>query len=232
MRTDSALAPGRSGTGREAPPRRVDRTVGLAAAMVLAVSATLFGTGAWWIRQRPSLPRTTVTVAFGPATLDLPAAWLNLAARRTEQPVERLDLRMSLKDLEGEHGAGTSKDATPVFVALLPQDGAIPPADRPTLLYARFLSADATAGAGGLIHRQFRAGTPYEGEELVLAPPDGRAFAARCAPPVPASETGGTCLAELRFARMDAQVRFAPGLLPDWERLVGALKRRFDRASP
>lgn len=124
-------------------------------------------------------------------------------------------------------GAGAAQANEPIFITAVPADGSLAPAERPSVLYARFVAADARSAPGGLIRRRFRDGTPFEGEDLVVAAPDGHAFWARCpslgAPPDPASR----CLTEMRFAGTDVQVRFSPVLLPRWELLASGLPRRF-----
>jgi hypothetical protein len=108
-----------------------------------------------------------------------------------------------------------------VLVTIHPADGSMAPAERPKHLYARFLSAAATPEDGGLIRRRFRPGTPFEGEDLVLSAPDGRAFAARCLDA--SSEVATACVAEMRLGALDVQARFAPALLPRWEALTARL---------
>jgi hypothetical protein len=110
-----------------------------------------------------------------------------------------------------------------VFLTLTPAanlaSGAAPelsPADR----YGRFLAADAQMGEGGLLRRSFEANSPFAGEELYLAPPDGRAFFARCRhAPSPADGLPETCLSQLHVEGLDVLLRFSPALLADWENL-------------
>ena len=88
-------------------------------------------------------------------------------------------------------------------------------------LYARFLEQTAWNNPGGLIMRRFEKGSPYEREDLYLAPPEGRIFAARCMrPSQPPDGLPNTCITEFRLRGLDAQLRFVPDLLPEWERLM------------
>jgi hypothetical protein len=114
-----------------------------------------------------------------------------------------------------------------VLVTIHPADGSMAPTERAKHLYARFLSAAATPEEGGLIRRRFRTGTPFEGEDLVLSAPDGRAFAARCLDA--ASAVATACVAEMRLGALDVQARFAPSLLPRWEALSAGLKGLVER---
>lgn len=111
-------------------------------------------------------------------------------------------------------------DPTHVFILVAPRDEAIDPAERPSHLYARFLESEVWGAPGGLMLRRFEAGSPYELEQLYLAPPDGAVFFARC----PKREAGfmgaASCIWALRRGRLDVEVRFAPALLEHWSRLV------------
>ncbi|MCC5979999.1 MAG: hypothetical protein JJU21_18220 [Salinarimonas sp.] len=148
---------------------------------------------------------------FGGQSLRVAEHWL---AVRDGIP-GRLSLRIPLSDIVGE---AASPDAQ-LIVALAAPDRAVAPADRPRLIYARFLSSDASTFGGNLVRRSFRTDTPYEGEVLLLAPPEGRSFAARCGKrndgPVAPS-----CSAELRRNGLDIQLQMAKTDVRHWERIV------------
>jgi hypothetical protein len=106
-----------------------------------------------------------------------------------------------------------------VFITVSLKDDGIDPADRPMQLYARFLQAETVAGPGGLVMRRFEQGSPYDLEQLYVAPPDGRDFFARC--PMAASDgaPGELCLFVFRVDGLDVELRFAPALLQNWDAL-------------
>lgn len=105
-----------------------------------------------------------------------------------------------------------------VFVTITPKDDAIDPAERPDRLYARFLEAEAFEGPGGLVLRRFEKDSPYGLEQIYMAPPDGRAFFARCPSPQDSgAETDEPCLFLFRDGGLDIELRFAPALLEHWE---------------
>ncbi len=119
---------------------------------------------------------------------------------------------------------------TLVFVAVLRGDGVLDPSERPQELYGRFLEPDTWENPGGLLLRRFEAGSPYEDEELFIAPPDGRAFSARCRKPGKATEAiGEACLWRFRQAGADVQVRFSVDLLPQWEAMAMGVGRLLER---
>jgi hypothetical protein len=107
-----------------------------------------------------------------------------------------------------------------LFIELRPADPQLDPAERTARLYLRFLSETAWSHPGGLIARAFEPGSPFAGDELFFAPPEGRQFAARCRRADASSTLPNTCIAAFRFDHVDAQVRFSASLLPDWEALM------------
>lgn len=137
-----------------------------------------------------------------------------------------LDLAARFPDfrpLAPERGRGSAEAA--VFLHLQAEDGALEPGERAAKLYARFLERDQWTHPGGLIMRRFEPGSPYQREELYIAPPEGRLFTARCTrPPQPPDGLPNTCISELRLRGLDAQLRFAPELLPEWERLMAGTR--------
>lgn len=105
------------------------------------------------------------------------------------------------------------------------QDGSLDPAERLPRLYARFLVAEAGSHPGGLIVRRFEAGSPYQHEELFLAPPEGRLFTARCLRPrQPHDGLPNTCIAQIRMAGLDVRLRFSPTQLENWETLMSGVR--------
>jgi len=90
-----------------------------------------------------------------------------------------------------------------------------------SLLYARFLESDVLETEEGLLKRAFQDGSPYDGEDLYFDPPEGRAFAARCArPTTPPDGLPETCIAAFRESGADVEMRFTSSLLPHWEKLT------------
>src|SRR3954469_5510304 len=208
--------PSRAAAGR---PRRVDALMGWFAAGLAIASALAVGVGTLWVRSAPQV-LADVTIRVADADVAVPSSWLRSAG--VAGPVERLDLIIPLPALV----EGSAQDDGPVFVTLSRPNGSMDPADQTALLYARYLSADGDPGvADGLIRREFRAGTPYSGEDLLLSVPDGRAFAARCFKAAIAARMKAACLAAFRANGLDVQIRFAPGVLPHWRALMERTRR-------
>ena len=67
--------------------------------------------------------------------------------------------------------------------------------------------------------RRFHADSPYSGEVLLIAPPEGRHFSARCdrsgAKPIEPS-----CFAQIRRAGFDIEIQFSKRDIVHWERIM------------
>jgi hypothetical protein len=112
-----------------------------------------------------------------------------------------------------------------VLVTVSIADDDMDPIDRPARLYSRFLEGDAAPGPGGLVVRRFEPGSPYQLEELFLAP-DGRSFFARCPKQEPSSDAAlDLCLSVFRTKSLDVELRFAQSLLEHWETLIEEARR-------
>jgi hypothetical protein len=198
-------------------------------ALVVSIMAALaLAAGAFLAVRKPVGPQdfapVKVMVAGVPLTLDprLARAPSDLA----RPALEELDLVFAMPDL-APAGANANAGAWAleklVFLTLRRVDEKIEPREKPARLYARFLSPAVEAHPAGLILRRFEPGSPYDGEQLYMTAPEGRAFWARCA-----SATGqlpATCLSEARIGGLDLRLRFDPGSLGDWERLTAGVMR-------
>lgn len=198
----------------------------LAYAALLIVGFVLAGYLAhrYVLSESEQLEEKTQTIQIGNRQLALRPDWVMGTARHGDR--ERISLRMPLSSLVPEALADPEAMIALVFTT---RDESIAPPERVKMLYARFLSSEAAPAAGGLIRRQFRTGTPYEGETLFLSPPEGRAFAARC----PTDEYAGgalSCFAEIRHAGYDIQIQLAKRDLASWEKITGRLKDMLGRA--
>lgn len=132
----------------------------------------------------------------------------------------RISLRMPLTSLIATYLADPASTISLVFTT---SDQSFPPSERVKMLYARFLSSEAAPAPGGLIRREFRSGTPYEGETLFLSPPEGRVFAARC-PSAAHADLPTICYAEIRHAGLDIQIQLARRDLALWEKIAARVR--------
>lgn len=202
---------------------RIDGVLGLGAACIVALCAAGVAGGALWTSFRPAAPASgPVELSVGLGTVRVQQGWMRGGASRA--PTEPVELVIPFGDVVPDVPAGLR--AAPLLVTVAPADGSMLPQDRPRQLYSRFLSASSTPAEGGLIRRRFRTGTPFEGEDLLIAPPDGRAFSARCLDPAPGNPVAASCIAEMRLDRLDVQVRFSPALLVRWDAVALGLRDR------
>ncbi|MFH6783241.1 MULTISPECIES: hypothetical protein [Methylobacterium] len=207
-----------------------DRRLMLAAALGLAGSLGLTGLVATWL-ARPPVPSGPVVVsALTAQPLVLPAAWIvrpgaaeaspdRVDARNRIDSGNRIDLAIPWTELTGTVLPGLMR----VTATRAPETEApLTPVRR----YARFLTAEAQPLPEGLMRRRFRAGTPFEGEDLYLAEGEGRRFAARCATGrIP--EPDAACQSEVRIGTLSLRLRFSAERLPAWNAGLAGLERLF-----
>jgi len=200
------------------------------AIVVSMLAALALAVGVVFAVRTPAGPEdfapVKVTVAGVPLTLDprLARAPSDLA----RPALEEIDLVFAMPDFApAGRGAGAKAGdasiAKLVFMTLRRVDDKIEPREKPARLYARFLSPAVEAHPAGLILRRFEPGGPYDGEQLYMAAPEGRAFWARCA--TATGQLPATCISEARIGGLDLRLRFDPGALGDWERLTAGVVR-------
>lgn len=214
------------------------RTALTAGSIVLAVSLLLAGAAFWLATRRNSGASGTEHALIGDAMLAYPAAYARHPIAAAAGRLDRLDLVATFPefrpagDARGlrEEAARARRAGAIVFLTLTPDDKSLDPADRPAKLYAPFLDEIGVGQEGGLVKRRFQADTPYQGEDLYYTPPEGRAFWARC--PRPRPEAGRApaepCTTEMRWNGLTVALRFAPALLPQWERILSGAREMLD----
>ncbi len=196
---------------------------------LLVLLGSAAGLGYWLLHDDNVDSNRPLQVIIGTANLAVPRALVPFADMRRDGVSDHLDLAFTFPDfaplqLDRRVLAGASEknvNAHALFLVLTPADAAVAPADRVVMLYTRFLGSDTTHEDYGLEMRHFELNSPYGGEDLYYAPPEGRAFAARCPVSNPAAKAVETslsesCIAEFRTKSLDVQMRFLPILLPQW----------------
>ena len=179
----------------------------------------LAGVGTGW-RPFGATSGQTVTATISGNQMHIDPAYLRFADQRGGGEMDHIDLVARFPDflpLGATPQPRDSEDPKQIVVTISAPDDAVDPAERPSKLYGRFLSPEAWSHPGGLVIRHFEPGSPYENEDLYLAPPEGRSFSARCmrAPDRP-DGLPDNCIAELRQSGLDVRLRFSPELLPEW----------------
>jgi hypothetical protein len=125
-------------------------------------------------------------------------------------------------------GERDDKGRGQIFVTLTPApklDGRAASA-APGELYGPYVAPEVQISEGGLLRRRFEDNSPYAGEDLLLAPPDGEEFFARCPrPKIPTDGLPDFCLSEYRIDGLLAQMRFDPVWLGEWRALRANLQQ-------
>lgn len=209
------------------------RTTLTALGVAAGVTALLIAAGVWLATRAGVSADGVAHALIGDAMLAYPRAYARNQSGATTDRLERLDLAATFPDFRpaadvrgvSSNESLAERTARTIFVVVAPDDRSLDPAERPAKLYAPFLDPVGFAKPSGLVARRFQDSSPYQGEELFMTPPEGRAFWARCPAPdaKTASDPAGSCLTEMRLDGLNLTVRFDPSLLPEWERLRGGV---------
>jgi hypothetical protein len=172
------------------------------------------------------------------ALFNVPPAAIRAAVQRHPGAHERIDLVFLWPSLapptaDGQAGAKTSipddGDAAPVrtddrvFATIAGLGAVLPPMVRLRTIYPRYIEAQAAAGPDGLAIVPFRAGTPYEGEDLVYLAEKPEEFFALCSRPLRALP--GTCIQERSVDAAEITLRFSREWLRDWRNTAAGFDR-------
>jgi len=197
----------------------------LATAAVAVVAYLLWPT--WG--AAPSKGPDQLPVSVGGTLFNVPTAAVRMKIQRHSGPQERIDLGYEFPSLSTpeapRHVSVEQFDEGPqpidrIFVSIAAHHDALSPDARLRTIYPRYLDSGATSVQDGLTMRGFRAGTPYDGEDLFQAeqPP----LAARCTRD---AATPGMCLSERRIDGADLIFRFPRSWLSHWQDVADAMDR-------
>jgi hypothetical protein len=181
-------------------------------------------------RDAPALPVTIAGVTF-----NIPPAAIRVPVQRRTGAHERIDLAFMWPSLAPPDPTARPQPPAPgatslpvatyerIVMTIAGAGDDLDPADRVVNIYPRYAEAEATLGPGGLAVLAFRAGTPYQGEDLIY---DAAApgFLVRCTRNG-AGATPGTCLYERRIEGADIVVRFPRDWLGDWRAVAARITR-------
>jgi hypothetical protein len=182
----------------------------------------------------PAMPVTVAGVLF-----NVPPAAIRAAVQRNPGAHERIDLvflwpslappaadgRVATKmsTAEGSDAIPTPRTDDRVFVTIAALGTVLPPAVRLRTIYPRYIEPEATAGPDGLAIVAFRAGTPYEGDDLVYLADKPEQFFALCSRPL--RTVPGTCIQERSLDAAEITLRFSREWLEDWRNAAVGLDR-------
>lgn len=190
----------------------------------------------------PSIPITVAGVLF-----DVPPAAIRANVQRHPGQQERIDLafewpsllppkpdakpseKMAL-DADNAVASATAHEATRLFITIAGLGAVLPPIERLRTIYPRYIETQAAAGPDGLAILPFRAGTPYDGEDLVYVGGNPEQFYARCTRP--ARAVPGTCINERSIDKADITLRFPREWLSDWRNVSAGFDRLIAQLHP
>jgi hypothetical protein len=177
----------------------------------------------------PAADPDRLPVSVGGTLFNVPTAAVRMKIQRHTGLQERLDLSFDYPTLQPpeatKHVTAEQVDEMPqpidrIFVSIAAHHDAMAPDVRVRTIYPRYLAPDTIPVQDGLIMRSFRAGTPYDSEDLFLA--DQPPLAVRCTRD---AKTPGMCLAERRIDGADLTFRFPREWLSQWREVAGAMER-------
>src|ERR1700733_11084925 len=229
---------------------RGSRGLWLAIAIVvvlMAAAGTFVSYILWptWPKSGMALDAPAIPVTVAGALFNVPPAAIRAAVQRHPGAHERIDLVFLWPSLapptaDGQAGAKTSipddGDAAPVrtddrvFATIAGLGAGLPPMVRLRTIYPRYIEAQAAAGPDGLAIVPFRAGTPYEGEDLVCVGTTPEQFFARCTRQV--GTVRGTCLYERLVATAEGTLPFPRTWLEDWRGVAAGADRLVAQLHP
>jgi hypothetical protein len=236
--------------GRHARPQplrvrsKVAGALALFALLVLVVGAIGYVSYVLWPRwsgppipsDAPALPITIAGVVF-----NVPPAAVRQSVQRHAGAQERIDLAfvwpsLDPPDLSSAAASmtvaqppATSRSLERIFVTISAAGNALAPTDRVRTIYPRYLDTTPAAGPDGLARLGFRAGTPYQSEDLFYDAEDR--FLVRCTRNG-AGPTPGTCLYERRIEKTDVVVRFPRDWLDEWRLVAGRIEQLLQSLRP
>jgi hypothetical protein len=172
-------------------------------------------------RDAPALPITIAGVIF-----NVPPAAVRMPVQRHAGAQDRIDLAFLWPSLDPPDLSNTAATAMPapptasraferIFVTISVAGEALAPTERLKTIYPRYLETAPTDGPGGLSRLGFRAGTPYQREDLIYDADASDGFLVRCTRNG-AGSTPGVCLYERRIDKADLVVRFPRDWLNEW----------------
>ena len=222
---------------RGARPRLHSRTAALAliaSGVLLTVTPIAY---MLWPQAVPlSLDAPSLPIMVGGMTFNVPPAAVRIAVQRRAGAQPRIDLVFLWPSLTPPDPAVKATPAAApnlserLFVTVVASDGTLPPAERLKVIYPRYLATNATLQPDGLTRRGFRAGTPYQGEELIYDADRPERFLLRCTHKI--GITPGMCLHERRIGTADVTVRFPRDWLADWPAVADGIDRLMTMLRP
>jgi hypothetical protein len=237
----------------ERNPRAKSR--GLSALPFAAVVALVLAAGGFvayvlwptWPSETAAIDAPAMPITVAGALFDIPPAAIRAAVQRYPGPHDRVDLAFLWPSLtppvadpkgankpavklDGDPAAAAAETNERLFLTVAGLGAVLPPRERLRTIYPRYTEGTAVSGADGLAILPFRAGTPYEGEDLVYVGANPEQFFARCTRDI--RNVPGSCLHERVIGAAEITVRFSRDWLRDWRNVAAGIDRLLGRLHP
>ncbi len=189
-----------------------------------------------WPEAPVALNAPALPIVVSAVTFNIEPAAIREAIERKAGVQDRVDLSYLWPSLLPPDPAATPSVGSPInpnqrlFVTIAAGDSTLPLRQRVEEIYPRYLVAEPAAGPDGLTLRAFRAGTPYEGEELVFEQAQPEHFLARCS--LKGVTNSGECLLERRIGNADVIFRFPRDWLKSWASVAAGIDKLIARLHP
>ncbi len=232
--------------GTPARNRPAGKSRGLSAALagiavLIAAVATFVSYLLWptWPKANAPLDAPALPVTVAGVLFNVPPGAIRAAVQRHPGAHDRLDAVFLWPSLtppgrdfetttvppgaEGGDALPSPRTDDRLFVTIAGLDGVLAPDVRLRTIYPRYIEAEAAPGPDGLAIVPFRAGTPYDGEDLVYLAERPEQFFLRCSRPV--RTVPGTCIQERSIDAAEITLRFPRAWLDDWRNVAVGFDR-------
>jgi hypothetical protein len=178
--------------------------------------------------------RTPRAIVIGDDVLHVPANMIRQEAARRDGSAERLDLYLRWPSLDG-YTASTRDDFNHaggrkaiLFVSVEERSMSQDMSGRLLPIYDTLLRKPGAPAAAGLTAFDFKEGSGYANETLMVGPAAGEApFAARCLSGASAAESLAPCERDIHVGTsLSLTYRFPAELLPRWRELEAAMRAK------
>jgi hypothetical protein len=222
-----------AGPGTARPRRRKHSLLALPLLALLGGIVLAAIVIAWLLWPRWPAPNVAVDVPSLPiivqgVTFSIPPNAIRLKAQRKPGVQERVDLVFMWPSLTPPEQrpvpVASSQAIDRIFMTIVGSDATLPPLERFTTIYPRYLETSIGATDSGLTMRPFRADTPYEGEDILYDNDNPARFLVRCTRDGAAAMIG-MCLYERRLGTADLTLRFPRAWLSDWQNVLRGIDR-------
>jgi hypothetical protein len=187
-----------------------------------------------WSGAPVALDAPTIPITIEGVLFEVPPGAVRAAVERHPGAHERIDLAFLWPSLlppppddsspvQTPTAVSTEQAAERLFVTISPLGSVLPPNERLRSIYPRYVEATASAGADGLAILPFRAGSPYQGEDLVYFADAPDRFFARCTRQV--GIVPGNCIVDRQVDRVVVTLRFPRDWLKGWREVSTGIDR-------